>query len=116
MRHGRCRFGGLAEGTAGDGGLGAWGHTIGSAWGDFDNDGHFDLFVGNFSHPPAYQDRAKFLRNKGASSSISAQGRSSAPLITSDADDRPLFTYSPGVGMIAEIAANYAVISEATRS
>lgn len=52
-------------GTAGDGGLGAWGHTIGSAWGDLDNDGHFDLFVGNFSHPPQYQDRPKFLRNLG---------------------------------------------------
>ena len=51
--------------TAGDGGLGAWGHTIGSSWGDFDNDGHFDLFVGNFSHPPAYQDRPKFLKNLG---------------------------------------------------
>ena len=49
----------------GDGGLGAWGHTIGSSWGDLDNDGHLDLFVGNFSHPPAYQDRAKFLRNLG---------------------------------------------------
>ncbi|MEO1834708.1 MAG: CRTAC1 family protein [Akkermansiaceae bacterium] len=54
-----------ASGTAGDGGLGAWGHTIGSAWGDFDNDGSLDLFVGNFSHPPAYQDRPKFLRNRG---------------------------------------------------
>jgi hypothetical protein len=51
--------------TAGDGGLGAWGHTIGSSWGDFDNDGHLDLFVGNFSHPPAYQDRPQFLRNLG---------------------------------------------------
>jgi len=52
-------------GVAGDGGLGAWGHTIGSAWGDFDNDGHLDLFVGNFSHPPAYQDRPKFYKNLG---------------------------------------------------
>ena len=52
-------------GVAGDGGLGAWGHTIGSAWGDFDNDGHFDLFVGNFSHPPGYQDRPKFYKNLG---------------------------------------------------
>ncbi|MEN6545418.1 MAG: CRTAC1 family protein [Armatimonadia bacterium] len=41
------------------------GHTIGSAWGDLDNDGHLDLFVGNFSHPPAYQDRPQFLRNLG---------------------------------------------------
>ncbi|MFH1497847.1 MAG: CRTAC1 family protein [Verrucomicrobiota bacterium] len=52
-------------GAAGDGDRGAWGHTIGSAWGDFDNDGHFDLFVGNFSHRPADQDRPKFLRNLG---------------------------------------------------
>ena len=54
-----------ASGTAGDGGLGAWGHTIGSAFADLDNDGRLDLFVGNFSHPPAYQDRPKFLRNLG---------------------------------------------------
>ncbi len=39
------------------------GHTIGSSWGDLDDDGHLDLFVGNFSHPPAYQDRPQFLRN-----------------------------------------------------
>jgi len=53
------------SGTVGDGDLGAWGHTIGSSWGDFDNDGHFDLFVGNFSHPPDYQDRPKFYKNLG---------------------------------------------------
>ncbi len=41
------------------------GHTIGSAWGDMDNDGHLDLFVGNFSHPSAYQDRPMFLRSEG---------------------------------------------------
>ncbi len=44
------------------------GHTIGSAFADLDNDGHLDLFVGNFSHPPAYQDRPYFLRNQGAPS------------------------------------------------
>ena len=26
------------------------GHTISSAWGDFDNDGHFDIFACNFNH------------------------------------------------------------------
>ena len=41
------------------------GHSIGSAWGDLDNDGHIDLLAGNFSHPPADQDRPQFLRNLG---------------------------------------------------
>lgn len=52
-------------GAAGINVSGWWGHTIGSAWGDFDNDGFFDLFVGNFSHPPPQQDRPQFLRNLG---------------------------------------------------
>jgi len=43
------------------------GHSIGSAWGDLDNDGLFDLFVGNFSHPDPAQDRPKFMRNTGPS-------------------------------------------------
>jgi hypothetical protein len=52
-------------GTAGTERLGCYGHTIGSSWGDLDNDGHLDLFVGNFAHPPSYQDRSKFLKNLG---------------------------------------------------
>jgi len=67
---------GEAFGVDGDGDLGAWGHTIGSAFGDFDNDGHLDLFVGNFSHPPAYQDRSKFLRNFGPGGAFKFQDRS----------------------------------------
>jgi len=45
------------------GALGGHGHTIGSAWGDLDNDGHIDLIVGNFAHPG--QPEPKFLRNLG---------------------------------------------------
>ena len=41
------------------------GHSIGSLWADFNNDGFFDLFVGNFSHPPTYQDRPQLLLNGG---------------------------------------------------
>ena len=55
----------IEYGVAGDRQSGWYGHTIGSCWGDLDNDGHLDLFVGNFSHPAAYQDRPKFLKNLG---------------------------------------------------
>ncbi len=43
------------------------GHSIGAAWGDFDNDGHIDLFAGNFAHQDSRGDQPKsrFLRNLG---------------------------------------------------
>lgn len=45
----------------------AGGHSIGAAWGDFDNDGQFDLFAGNFAHVDSRGDQPKsrFLRNLG---------------------------------------------------
>ncbi|MCC7490932.1 MAG: CRTAC1 family protein [Fimbriimonadaceae bacterium] len=44
------------------------GHSIGAAWGDFDNDGRIDLFAGNFAHVDSRGDQPKsrFLRNLGA--------------------------------------------------
>ncbi len=45
-------------------GVGIDGATIGSAWGDMDNDGYFDLFEGNFSHS-SYRKPATFYRNTG---------------------------------------------------
>jgi hypothetical protein len=43
------------------------GHSIGACFGDFDNDGHFDLFAGNFAHVDSRGDQPKsrFLRNMG---------------------------------------------------
>ncbi len=47
---------------------GYFGHTIGSAWGDYDNDGDFDLFVGNLAHPRFlwFSDKCMLYRNNGA--------------------------------------------------
>lgn len=47
------------------------GHSIGAVWGDFNNDGHFDLFAGNFAHVDSRGDQPKsrFLKQivQGAS-------------------------------------------------
>jgi len=48
-----------------DGWRWSYGHSIGSCFGDINNDGHFDLFVGNFSHADAFHDRARFYENNG---------------------------------------------------
>ncbi len=46
---------------------GAWGHTIGSAWCDFDMDGDMDVFCANLAHPRfiTFSDRSMLLRNDG---------------------------------------------------
>jgi len=66
---GRGSFTNVAKlfGVDGDynGSVWTYGHTIGSAWGDLNDDGYIDLFVGNFSHPPPHQDRPKFYMNLG---------------------------------------------------
>ncbi len=43
------------------------GHSIGASFADFDNDGRFDLFAGNFAHVDSRGDQPKsrFLRNLG---------------------------------------------------
>jgi hypothetical protein len=56
--NGNFTFGSVAHNA-----LGGGGHTIGSAWGDLDNDGHIDLFVGNFAH--SGQPESQFLENLG---------------------------------------------------
>ena len=57
-------------------GEGEYGQTIGAAWGDLDNDGYFDLFVGNFAHDAGWngiverQPESEFLRSTGPTGSF----------------------------------------------
>jgi hypothetical protein len=53
-------------GVAGDEVNGAYGHTIGSEWGDFDCDGDLDLFCGNLAHPRyiEFSNRSMLYENR----------------------------------------------------
>lgn len=48
------------------------GHSIGAAWGDFDDDGYIDLFAGNFAHRDdrGDQPKSRFLRSLGPKASF----------------------------------------------
>ena len=56
----------LELGVAGNETEGWWGHSIGSAWGDADGDGDWDLFSANLAHPRyiGFSDRSQLLINE----------------------------------------------------
>ena len=53
------------------------GHSIGAAWGDFNNDGLIDLFAGNFAHVDnrGDQPKSRFLQNLGSEKGYKFQDR-----------------------------------------
>ncbi len=66
LNNGNGKFSGVAserQALATSPGFGG-GHSIGAAWGDFDSDGRWDLFAGNFAHVDnrGDQPKSRFLR------------------------------------------------------
>src|SRR3972149_10260563 len=55
------------QGVEGKEKKGHYGHTIGSEWGDYDNDGDLDLFSANLAHPRyiGFSDKSMLLENLG---------------------------------------------------
>lgn len=55
----------------------AGGHSIGAAWGDFDNDGKLDLFAGNFAHRDGRgnQPQSRFLKQLGPANNNAFEDR-----------------------------------------
>jgi len=81
---------------------GSYGHTTGSAWGDYDNDGDFDLLVANLAHPRYidYNNRTMLYENLGAPSYRFRDHRAEAGIVYEETHTDPGFADFDGDGWL----------------
>jgi hypothetical protein len=81
---------------------GAYGHTIGSQWMDFDSDGDLDLFSANLAHPrfDGFSDKSMLLVNTGAPDYTFANEWASRGFIYQETDSDPAWGDFDNDGMV----------------
>ncbi len=90
------------HGVAGVAASGLYGHTTGSAWGDYDNDGDFDLLVANLAHPRYidYNNRTMLYENLGAPDYKFRDRRAEAGIVYEETHTDPGFADFDGDGWL----------------
>lgn len=79
------------RGVMGQGRQSSYGHTIGSAWADYDNDGYWDLFAANIAHPRFidFSDKSMLYHNSGAPDYIFKDMREAAGITYAETHSDP---------------------------
>ena len=87
-------------GVAGDENDGWWGHTIGSSWGDYDNDGDLDLITANLAHPRyiEFSNKTKLYENLGPPDYRFVDRRAEAGIKYEETHSDPLWADFDGDG------------------
>jgi hypothetical protein len=70
---------------------GSYGHTIGSEWMDYDNDGDLDLFSANLAHPRfiSVSDKSMLLRSSGPPDFVFTDVREESGIIYQETHSEP---------------------------
>lgn len=81
---------------------GYYGHTIGSEWADFDNDGDLDLFQANLAHPRyiEFSNMSYLLKNEGAPDYRFTEHRRSAGIRFEETHSEPAWADYDNDGLL----------------